>query len=143
MLVSGRHPAGRQDRLPACQECATAGVSDSRWGCWGRNRKPAKVKKSTIIAPVEDGGLGMVDTFSVHTAAKCAWIKRLLNNQASKWKAATWYMLNVPIESINKNIEYKLVNNGKTNFHRQVLSSWHQVSTYDPKTLIEIFLLDN
>ena len=43
---------------------------------WGN--KPANIKRSTITAPIKDGGLNMIDVFAVHTTAKCSWIKRLL-----------------------------------------------------------------
>ena len=42
------------------------------------NNKPAKIKRNTIIAPIKEGGLNMVDVFAVHSAAKCGWLKRLL-----------------------------------------------------------------
>ena len=32
--------------------------------------KPFKIKKSTIIAPVSEGGLGMVDIYDIHQSAK-------------------------------------------------------------------------
>ena len=34
------------------------------------DNKPAKVKKSTIIAPIDQGGLNMVDLNAVNKAAK-------------------------------------------------------------------------
>ena len=46
--------------------------------------KPAKVKRTTIISKVEQGGLGMIDVYEVHNAAKTGWIKRLLNESNSK-----------------------------------------------------------
>ena len=49
------------------------------------NKKPSKIKKSTIIANIEKGGLKMVDVYSVHDAAKFSWIKRLLDQKNSKW----------------------------------------------------------
>ena len=39
------------------------------------NGKPAKIKETTIIAPICEGGLGMIDIHAVHTAAKCSWLK--------------------------------------------------------------------
>ena len=39
--------------------------------------KPPKIKRSTIIASIEEGGLNMVDVFAVHTTAKCGWVRRL------------------------------------------------------------------
>ena len=51
------------------------------------NNNPAKIKWSTLIAPIKEGGLGMVDVYAVHTTAKCSWLKRLLvGSQDFKWK---------------------------------------------------------
>ena len=59
-----------------------------------------KIKKNTIIAPVELGGLGMVDIKSCNLAAKGAWLRRLLDHENSKWKVLTWYMLNTNIQKL-------------------------------------------
>ena len=34
------------------------------------NSKPAKIKRTTITAPIEDGGMGMMDVYNVHMASK-------------------------------------------------------------------------
>ena len=44
--------------------------------------KPAKVKRSTIIANYYNGGLKMPDIFAVHTAAKIKWIKKLVSHES-------------------------------------------------------------
>ena len=36
-----------------------------------------KLKKTTITAPICEGGLGMIDIHAVYTAAKCSWLKSL------------------------------------------------------------------
>ena len=52
---------------------------------WGN--KPAKIKRSTITAPIKDGGLNMIDVLAVDTTAKCSWIKRLLTGgKNTTWK---------------------------------------------------------
>ena len=48
--------------------------------------KPPKIKRNTIIAPIGEGELGMVDIFCVHHAAKISWIRRLSENNDNKWK---------------------------------------------------------
>ena len=35
----------------------------------------ANIKRSTLIAPVQEGGLSMVDSFAVHRTTKCVLIK--------------------------------------------------------------------
>ncbi len=59
------------------------------------DNKPSKIKRSTIIANIEDGGLGMIDVYEVHNAAKCGWIKRLHDETEAKWKITTLKMLNI------------------------------------------------
>ena len=76
-----------------------------------------KVKKSTIIALIEDGGLGMIDLKSCYQAAKGSWVRRLLNNDNSKWKELTWAMLDINakrlinINNLESNVK------GKSLFH--------------------------
>ena len=65
------------------------------------HNKPAKI--STIIAPVCEGGLGMIDIYSTHSAAKCSWIKQLYNNRESKWKTCMTYMLSIDSDTLNTN----------------------------------------
>ena len=61
------------------------------------DNKRAKIKRTTIIAKIEDGGLGMIDVHEIHNAAKCSWIKRLLDETNSKWKITTLQMLGIPL----------------------------------------------
>ena len=47
------------------------------------SKKPAKIKKKTLIGPLSQGGLNMISFSHLEKAIKLAWIKRLLNeNQA-------------------------------------------------------------
>ena len=41
---------------------------------------PSRVKRKTIINNLESGGLKMPDIYAFHTAQKCLWIKRLLDD---------------------------------------------------------------
>ena len=100
-----------------------------------KNKKYAKVKHTTIIAPIEKGGLGMVDIYAVHTASKCSWIRRLYNNSESKCKHSTWSMLNFEPHLLNKNCTtYELKKHCKTKFHKQMIEEWIKLNTSVPKT---------
>ena len=57
--------------------------------------KPHKIKRSSIIAPIDQGGLGMLDVDSIHIAAKCSWICRLCDDNNSKWKTLSWKLINL------------------------------------------------
>ena len=74
---------------------------------WGN--KPSKIKRNNIIAPVEHGGLGMIDVYAVHSTAKCSWIRRLYDNTNAKWKITFLVMLNINIDILNKNLDKKMI----------------------------------
>ena len=71
------------------------------------DNKRSKIKRTTMIAKIEDGGLGMIDVHEVHNAAKCTWIKRLNDETNSKWKISTLHMIGVPLNALNKNLDEK------------------------------------
>ena len=68
------------------------------------NNKPPKIRKNVIIAPIVQGGLGMVDVHSIHTAAKCGWIRRYFDENDTKWKVLFKLMIEVPENILNKNM---------------------------------------
>ena len=49
------------------------------------NLKPDKVKRNTLIGPLEKGGLNMVDFTMMDKSLKAAWVKRLYEAGDSKW----------------------------------------------------------
>lgn len=49
------------------------------------NFKPARVKRQTIVLPVDKGSLNMVDFTILDKSLKAAWIKRLCEANGSKW----------------------------------------------------------
>ena len=49
------------------------------------DKKPPKVKKYTIIAPIDQGGLNMVDVAAVNKATKIGWIRRVIENNNPNW----------------------------------------------------------
>ena len=69
----------------------------------------AKIKRSTIIAPIELGGLAMLVVYKIHSASKCSWIKRLYDTSASKWKTTFLDLLNIDIDILNKNLDSQIV----------------------------------
>ena len=67
--------------------------------------KPAKIKRTTIIAPIEEGGLGMVDVYNVHMASKISWIQRLNDISKAKWKTVMLKLMKTDLSIINKKME--------------------------------------
>ena len=102
------------------------------------SNKPAKIKRNTIIGPIAQGGLGMIDVYAVHTAAKCSWIRRLYDNTDAKWKIAFIQMLNLDITMLNKNFEMKTAIKCKTEFHKQIIVAWIELSSKEAITYKEI-----
>ena len=102
------------------------------------DNKPPKIKRSTIISPIVKGGLGMIDVYAVHDAAKCSWVRRLFDGQENKWKLLFEEMIELKISNLNKNINPKSQTFGKTEFHKQLLNSWFKVSSSNPTTLRDI-----
>jgi hypothetical protein len=51
------------------------------------SNKPNKIKRLTLIADYEDGGLKMLDIPSFLKAQKAMWVKRLLSPDNASWKA--------------------------------------------------------
>ena len=83
--------------------------------------KCSQNKKNTFIAPIELGGLGMIDIRACNLAAKGSWIKRLLSPGNSKWKNLTWSMLNINKKKVIKSNSLKSCVAGKSLFHTQTL----------------------
>ena len=102
-------------------------------------KKPHKIKRETIIANFNSGGLRMPDIFSIHTVAKLKWITRLLTDlENEKWTSLTWYMLNIDKYIINRKIPLSCKNKCKTAFYSQVLERWHKIKSRPPKNIEEI-----
>ena len=102
------------------------------------NNKPAKIKRSTIIAPIDEGGLGMIDVYEVHATAKCSWLRRLFDNAETKWKVIFLNLLNIPKHMLNKNLGEETCKRCKSNFHKQTLISWIKVHGIEPKSYKDV-----
>ena len=50
------------------------------------NSKTLKSRKTTIISPIHNKRLAMVDNETVHQTAKIAWKQQLLSLNNPKWK---------------------------------------------------------
>jgi hypothetical protein len=92
------------------------------------NNKPDKIKRQTLIAEYEKGGLKMLDICSFLKAQKAMWVKRLMSNEKASWKAAPdWYLREfLGIDTFRCNI--KCVDKPKDfpHFYWQVMVSWFE-----------------
>ena len=105
------------------------------------NSKPAKVKHTTIIAPISDGWLlGMVDLYNVHLASKISWIKWLHDPTNAKWKTVMLKMMNVNLDILNTKCDFLTTNKFLT-FYSQVLKVWQQIYCFTPHEIVNKFIL--
>ena len=95
---------------------------------WGRRDK---IKRTTTIGTIEQGGLGMVDVESYFHAIKASWIKRLHNaNETLAWAyIPLWYMNKLHIWKVINLINAKDINQIEPiktlpRFYRQVIEGY-------------------
>ena len=105
--------------------------------CLGDKKIP-KIKKNTLIATYDMGGLKMPEISSINTVSKVKWIKKLLMEDKDKWKILTWYLLNIPKNKIKHKLPLSLCFKSLSPFHRQMFESWEQFYGVDPKNANEI-----
>ena len=103
------------------------------------SKKTAKVKRGTITANFDSGGLRMPDIYSIQDNAKIRWIQRLLaDTECSKWKILTWYMLDIEKYLINRKISPSYCRKCYSKFHMQMLESWQTLKNRPPENPPEI-----
>ena len=100
------------------------------------NGKTHKIKQNTVIGPIEHGGLNMIDVYAIQKAANIGWIKRLFDNNRSKWKTLFIYMANIDKDKLKYNPGTKY--NCKTGFHQQIMDSWQELNNTKPINTIDI-----
>ena len=108
------------------------------------NNKTPKIKRESIISNIEDGGLKMPDIYIIHNSFKIGWIKRLFDNDNSKWKTLTWSILTIKPHQINKRLQN--IPETISNYHNQLLKAWFENNNINPITTQEIlneYLVDN
>ena len=88
----------------------------------------------------------MLDVDSIHITAKCSWIRRLFDDNNSKWKTLSWELLNLEPYQLKLNFTLKTAERCKTNFHKQLIQSWYKISCSEPhlaKHILNQYLLEN
>ncbi len=106
--------------------------------------KRERIKRNTVIANVEDGGIGMVDSMCKNMSVKAAWIKRL--KEGGKWTEILKYYLNV----CGVDLDYMLKMNVKKEcdceiyrnlpkFYQEVLLSFNACKTNKQNRLLNTY----
>jgi hypothetical protein len=108
------------------------------------NKKPNKIKRETLIADYEKGGLKMLDISSFLKAQKAMWVKRLQSSDKASWKAAPIYYMEefLGINTFKCNMACKDKPKLFPHFYWQVIKSWFEIMNIDTdvrdKTPVEV-----
>ena len=91
--------------------------------------KKDKVKRNTIIADYENGGLKMIDVECFIDAQKVMWIKRLLKEEKGSWKCYPNYIIEKLAGKHSFQCNTTAIEKGKIwpPFYRQVFDAWAKV----------------
>jgi hypothetical protein len=99
------------------------------------DNKPNKIKRKTLIADYEYGGLKMLDIGSFIKAQKAMWVKRLATNDQASWKALpNFFLQGLLAENTFKcNMECKTKPKNFPEFYWQILKYWFEVKSLATK----------
>jgi hypothetical protein len=95
------------------------------------SNKQDKIKRNTIIADYESGGLKMLDIKSFLKAQKVMWVKRLVSPEKASWKAVPMFFFDMLLGSDTFKCNMKCGERPKNfpEFYWQVLQYWNEVNT--------------
>jgi hypothetical protein len=93
------------------------------------SNKPDKIKRRTLIAEYEKGGLRMLDINSFLKAQKAMWAKRLMTPGKASWKAIPMVYLDtlMGIDTFKCNMNCLEKPKNFPGFYWQILQSWNEV----------------
>ena len=100
------------------------------------NHKPPKIKHSTMIGKIKDGGLNMPDFKIINKSLKTGWVKRFLNTQTQSWKKIPFdllYHVGGPL-LFESNFSIKMLPELSflPLFYRDVLNAWEEIIMHSP-----------
>ena len=102
------------------------------------NKKPVRVKRETIIAPVESGGLKMPEVFAFQEAQKIAFMKNLLVEDG-KCLNLFLKVCNFKKVMLDHKLSSSVIENyTNSKFHLQTLQAWFKVKNNPPEDLQSI-----
>jgi hypothetical protein len=90
--------------------------------------KPEKVKRNTVIADYEHGGLKMLDIESFLEAQKVMWVKRLVKSEEGSWMAYPNYLSDKMLgkDSFKCNTDTNKLSNWMPPFYSQLFKTWRK-----------------
>jgi hypothetical protein len=95
------------------------------------HNKPEKIKRKTIIADYEKGGLRMLDIDSFIKAQKVMWVKRLLEPGKASWKAVPLLYLNEFLgpNTFKCNLSCEEKPKNFPDFYWLIIKCWNEINT--------------
>jgi hypothetical protein len=95
------------------------------------NNKPNKIKRKTLIADYESGGLKMLDIQCFVKAQKAMWVKRLVTKDQASWKALPNLFLHGLLENntFKCNMECLTKPRDFPEFYWEVLKYWFEIKS--------------
>ena len=99
--------------------------------------KKDKIKRKTIIANYENGGLKMLDLKSFIIAQRVIWVKRLSKPKAASWKAFPEYILNtlIGMDTFKTTLDTKTNKTNIAPFYWTIIKSWNILKELDKEEI--------
>jgi hypothetical protein len=101
------------------------------------NNKPPKVKTSTMIADIEDGGLKMPRFSVMVQSQKILWIKRWLlqDEKTSSWTTLAKSLTHITTNLVKSKQSLAYLPKCQSIFYRQVLDTWYKLYSVPPSDI--------
>jgi hypothetical protein len=96
------------------------------------NDKPPKIKKSTMISRIHEGGLKMPSFEFMVYSQKVMWIKRILSSDQQKWKSIAFKLIGLSEFDLKCKPSVKFIQNKQSVFYEQVLRIWLNFHARNP-----------
>ena len=96
------------------------------------NHKPAKIKQTTMIADIKNGGMKMPHFKSMVKSHKIMWVKRILSQKSSRWKALAAKLAVVNNFELCCKYSTKYLHKSPTLFYKQILDFWYEFYSIEP-----------
>jgi len=103
-------------------------------------KKPAKIKKTTLIKRKSDGSLGMKDFVLFDKTLKLTWVKRLCSDSDAPWKYIPKSFLSTVggIFQCNYDHNFLDLNGHLPEFYKQIIHHWQEIMSTTPHSKTEI-----
>ena len=104
------------------------------------SNKNDKIKRDTLIAPIESGGLKMIHFQTMVKSQKAMWVQRLLTKDCASWKAfPKWLCGDMKLEDFFKcSLDANNLPGNFPVFYHQIYYAWAEIQNVDIKEVWDI-----